>query len=223
MFASAGRALSMIFDPAFFGVLIKGLILTILLFVGLFVGLQYGLAALPTLGWHWVNTVINWVISAGFFFLPIFIGAPVASIFASFFLDDISAAVERKYYPDDPKAPGAKFFAALWVGLRFALWVILVNILLLPFNIFLPVVAWAFTLLVNGWLLGREFYELAAMRHLPVHEVDASRKRHSGAVTMAGIVIAALALIPIVSFVAPMFGVAFMALVYKRYEHTHTV
>jgi CysZ protein len=219
MFASAAKALGMIFDPAFFGVLIKGLVLTILLFVGLFVGLQYGLAALPTLHWHWVNTVLNWLLSVGFFFLPIFIGAPVAAIFASFFLDEISAAVEKKHYPNDPKAPGTPFFTGLGIGLRFAVIVILVNLLLLPFNFFLPVIAWAVTLLVNGWLLGREFFELAAVRHLKVHEADALRRKHAAALTIAGTVIAAVALIPFVSFVAPLFGVAFMALNYKRYEH----
>ena len=226
MFASAGRATGMIFDPAFFGVLIKGLLLTILLFVLLFVGLQYGLAALPTYqSWWWNDLIIalKWVVSIGFFFLPIFIGAPVAAIFASFFLDEISAAVEKKYYPNDPKAPGTPFFKGLLVGLRFAGWVILLNLILLPFNFFLPVVAWAVTLLVNGWLLGREFYELAAMRHLKVHDVDASRKRHGFTVTAAGIVIAALALIPFVSYVAPVFGVAYMALLYKQYEHKGAV
>ena len=219
MFASAAKALGMLFDPAFFGVLIKGLILTVLLFVLLFVGMQYGLAALPTLHWAWVNTVLNWILSVGFFFLPIFIGAPVAAIFASFFLDEISAAVEKKHYPNDPKAPGTPFFVGLGIGLRFAAILILVNLILLPFNIFLPVISWVVTLLVNGWLLGREFFELAAVRHLKVHDADALRRQHAGALTMAGIVIAALALIPIVSFVAPMFGVAFMALIYKRYEH----
>ena len=224
MFASAARALGMIFDPAFFGVLIKGVVLTILLFVLLFVGLQYGLAALPTLQTWWLNDLIialKWVVSIGFFFLPIFIGAPVASIFASFFLDEISAAVEKKHYPSDPKAPGTPFLSGLGVGLRFAGWVILANLLLLPFNIFpfTAPFAWAVTLLVNGWLLGREFFELAAMRHLKVHDVDALRRRHAGAITMGGIAIAALALIPFVSFVAPLFGVALMALVYKRYEH----
>jgi CysZ protein len=219
MFASAGRALAMIFDPAFFWVLIKSLVLTVLLFAGLFVAMQYGLAALPTLGWHWVNVALNWVLSIGFFAIPVFIGAPVAAIFASLFLDDISAAAERKWYPGDAKAPGAPFLTALWVGLRFAFWVLVINLILLPFNFVLPVIAWIVTLLLNGWLLGREFWELAALRHLKLHEVDASRRRHAGVATLAGIVIAALALIPIVSFFVPMFGVAFMALVYKRYEH----
>jgi CysZ protein len=228
MFASAGRALGMIFDPAFFGVLVKGLVLTILLFVGLFVGLRYALDALPALPWGWANSaidVLEWVVSfgVGFVVLPIFVGAPVAAIFASFFLDEISAAVERKHYPNDPKPKGTPFLVGLGIGLRFALWVILANILLLPFNIFLPVVAWAVTLLVNGWLLGREFFELAAVRHLKVHDVDVLRRRHGGAITFRGIAIAALALVPFVSFFAPMFGVAFMADTYKRYEHAGLV
>jgi CysZ protein len=224
MFASIGKALGMIFDPAFRGVLIKGLLLTILLFVLLFVGLQYALDALPTLKWEWANWIVTglkWVLSIGFFFLPILIGAPVAAIFASFFLDEISAAVEKKHYPGDPPAKGTPFFTGLWIGIRFLLILILVNLVLLPFNIFpvTAVFAWAITILVNGWLLGREYFELAAVRHMKVHDADLLRRRHSGALTAAGAVIAALAFIPIVSFVAPLFGVAYMALIFKRYQH----
>lgn len=230
MFASVGKAFGMIFDPAFRGVLIKGLFLTILLFVGVFVGLKYGLDAIPALPWGWANDIVDalkWIVAGavGFIALPIFVGAAVAAIFASFFLDEISAAVEKKHYPNDPKAHGTPFLTGLGIGLRFLAILIVVNLILLPFNIFplTAVFAWVVTILVNGWLLGREYFELAAVRHLKVHDVDALRRQHSGALTAAGIVIALLAFIPIVSFFAPMFGVAYMALIFKRYQHTEAI
>jgi CysZ protein len=50
-----------------------------------------------------------------------------------------------------------------------------VNLALLPFDIALPFVGEAAALLVNGWLLGREYFELAALRHLPQAAADALR------------------------------------------------
>ncbi len=64
MFASARKALHAIFDPAFRGVVLKSLALTVLLFAGLFWGTQYGLAHMPALPWPWLNTVLDWIASA---------------------------------------------------------------------------------------------------------------------------------------------------------------
>ena len=64
MFASARKALHSVFDPAFRGVVLKSLVLTVLLFAGLFWGAQYGLAHMPALPWPWLNTVLDWIASA---------------------------------------------------------------------------------------------------------------------------------------------------------------
>ena len=61
MFASARKAFAVIFDPAFHGVLLKSLALTIALFAALFFGAQYGLSHLPQFHWQWVNTVVDWL------------------------------------------------------------------------------------------------------------------------------------------------------------------
>ena len=95
MFASARKALGVIFDPAFRGVVLKSLVLTLVLFAALFFGAQYGLAHLPQFHLAWLNTAIDWLASllviVGLFFL----GAPVAALFASLFLDEIAEAVEK--------------------------------------------------------------------------------------------------------------------------------
>ncbi len=59
MFASARKALALIFDPAFFGVVLKSLLWTLVLFAVLLVGTEYALHQLPTLGSHWVNTFLE--------------------------------------------------------------------------------------------------------------------------------------------------------------------
>ncbi len=219
MIASARKALHMIFDRAFFGVVVKSLLLTLLLFAVLFAGLQYGLHHLPEFRAHWLNEAVDWIASILFIVAFVFLGAPVAALFGSLFLDEIAAVVEKQYYPADAPASGAPFFATLSAGLRLAAWVIVLSALLLPFDIGLPGIGEIVTLLVNGWLLGREFFELAALRHMSPAAAEALRRRHGFAIWVAGIIIVLPSMVPLVNFFVPMFAAAFMVHLFKRYVH----
>jgi CysZ protein len=219
MFASARKALAVIFDPAFSGIVARALLFTILLFAGLFIGAEYALnELLPTLPWSWVKLALEWLTGIAVILLFLFLGAPVAAIFASFYLDDIAEVVEARYYPADPKAPGTPFFTALRAGTRLAVTVVLVNIALLPFAIAIPLFGEIGSLLVNGWLLGREYFELAALRHMSRGAADALRRRHSAGVFLAGLLIAILTVVPLVNLLAPLLGSAFMVHQFKRYS-----
>ncbi|MBI1328964.1 MAG: cysteine biosynthesis protein CysZ [Alphaproteobacteria bacterium] len=209
----------MISDRAFMGVVLKSVALTLVLFVLLFVGLQMGLSQLPTLHWQWVNVAVDFLASIGLAIALFFLGAPVAALFASLFLDDIAEAVERHDYPADPPSRGVPFFTGLWAGLKLAFWVILVDLLLLPVAVFLPIVGPLVTVMVNGWLLGREYFELATLRHLPPDSANRLRGKKWWRVWGGGIVIATLAMIPGASLVAPLFGAALMVHVFKRMAH----
>ena len=72
----------------------------------------------------------------------------------------------------------------------------------------------------SGWLLGRVYFDLAAMRF---HSVDGSkmlRREHAGTVFVAGLFIAGFVLIPIVNLATPLFGTAFMVHMHKRLTRT---
>lgn len=219
MFASVGKALSMIFDPALFGVVARSLALTLILFIALFLGLQWGLHHVPPLHWPWLNTVIDWVASLALVVLLFIVGAPVAALFGTFFLDGVAKSVERKYYPADAPSHGAPFFASLFVALRFTGLVIVATFALLPFDVMLPGVGSAATLVVDGWLLGREYFELAALRHLSRGEADEMRKRHRFAILGGGVLLALLTYIPFADLIAPLFGAALMTHMFKFYQH----
>jgi CysZ protein len=218
MFASARKAFGMIFDPALFGVVLKSFVLAFLLFAALFIAVQYGVEHLPALHWHWLNVAIDWLAPILVVVLAFYLGPPVAAIFASLFLDSVARTVEAKYYPGDAREKGAPLLTYLFVGLRLAAFIIVWSLALLPFDVALPIVGSLASVVVNGWLLGREYFELAALRHLPRPAVDAMRKRHGFGVLGAGLVIAVLAEIPIVNFIAPLFAAAFMVHVFKHYQ-----
>ena len=70
--------------------------------------------------------------------------------------------------------------------------------------------------LATAWLLGRVYFDLAALRFRPPLEVKALRKRNAGTVYLAGLLIAAFVSIPIVNLATPLFGMSLMVHVHKR-------
>ncbi len=220
MFASAQKALALIFDPAFAGIVVKALLFTVVLFAVLVFGIEYLVqhqfqaAKLP-----WLRLMLEVLAPVLFVVLIVYAGPLVAAIFASFYLDDIAKAVEARFYAADGSAPGTPFVSAVRAGTRLAVTVVLFNIALLPFDIAIPFVGEIGALLVNGWLLGREYFELAALRHLPPDAVRALRTRHRSGVFFAGLLISVLSILPIANLFAPLFGSALMVHQFKRYAH----
>lgn len=219
MFASARQALATLFDRDFAGLLFWTLVITAIVFVGMFVGLEYLLGLLPTLGSVWVNRFLE--LAAPVILLLAFfaLGAPVAAMVGSLFLERIAAKVDAQFYPHDPKAKGAPVFTSIGEALRLIALTLVVNLALLPLDIGVPGLAELATLLANGWLLGREFFELASLRHLSLQDSDRLRRRFAWRIYFAGLLIALLSVIPVIDLIAPFFGVAMMAHLFKRLTH----
>jgi uncharacterized protein involved in cysteine biosynthesis len=146
--------------------------------------------------------------------LPAFVG-----LIASFMLESICRAVEARHYPHLPDARAQSIMEAVIIGLRFAAILIVLNILLLPLSFFPPlyfVVGW----ILNGYLLGREFFELVACRRLAPAEIRTMRRKHRLSAMAAGLVIAVVSVIPIVNLILPLFGTAFMLHTFQRVRQT---
>src|SRR6266481_218072 len=215
MFASVGKAFAMLFDRDFAGLILWTLVLTAILFVALFFGVEYGLAKLPVLGSVWINRFLELatpiILILGLFFL----GAPIAAMVGSVFLERIAAKVDAHFYPNDPRARGTPVLTGIGESVRLVGLAMLINVALIPVDIGVPGVAEFATVLANGWLLGREFFELASLRHLSRRESDALRRRHGGTIFAAGLLISILTAIPAADLIAPFFGSALMAHLFK--------
>ena len=215
MFASMGRAARLIFDPALAGIAVKALLLTVLLFAaGLALG-EVALSRLPVLGSPAVNAFLELLAPLVFIFGGVVLGPPVAALFASLFLDQIAARIEQRDYPGMPARP-ASFAVTLRAGLKLAALVVGINLALLPFDIGLPGLGELLSLAANGWLLGREFFELAALRHLDLAGALALRRENSGIIWACGILIALGSMVPLVNLAAPLFGTALMVHLFHR-------
>jgi CysZ protein len=217
MFASIARATRLFFEPGFAGIALRSALLTLLLFLVVLAGAEILIAELPVLGNLQVNRALALLAPVLFIFLLSALGAPVAALFGTFFLDRVASRIEARDYPSKAPLP-TRFWPALKAGMRLAGMVLGADLLLLPLDIGLPGLGQFLSLLANGWLLGWEYFELAGLRHLPVTQVDLLRKSHGWQVWGGGVMIALLSEIPLLDLIAPLFGTALMVHLFHRIQ-----
>lgn len=140
--------------------------------------------------------------------------SPVTALIAGLFLDDVAEVVEKRDYPDDVPGTAMPLGPAMASSLKFLGVVILGNIVAL-FLLFIPGINLIAFFLVNGYLLGREFFEFAAMRFRPPEEARLFRQKHAPTVFLGGLVIAAFLAVPIVNLLTPLFAAGMMVHLHK--------
>jgi len=214
MIAAAFQAFIDMWSPAFRSVLFKAIGLALALFLAVFVAAQAALALLVAFPWPWLEPTLAVLAGLGLLAAFFFLMSPVTALFAGLYLDEIAALVERQHYPKDAPGTPLNTFMALLTGLQFAGLVLLVNLLVLP-TIFFGIGVFAL-LVANAYLLGREYFELVAMRHMPVDDARRFRRDNAMQVFLAGFAPAAWALVPVINFAVPLFATAYFVHLYKR-------
>jgi CysZ protein len=230
MLDAAVKALSQILSPPMRSILWRSIALALVLIAVLAVGLQRLLSWLATSGEVWAEAALGpsfqmplnifaWVISIaaglGVVFGAVLLMPAITSLVASFFVDDVADHVEREHYPTERPGVALPLPVAIAEGIRTASLTILVYLVALPFVLFAGA-GFIIFFIATAWLLGREYFELAAMRFRPPAEAKAMRKDNAATVFAAGLFIAAFVSIPIVNLATPLFGMAFMVHMHKR-------
>ena len=213
---AATLTLSQLGDPRFRRVLFMGVGLTIALLVAataaLLLGLNWLVGPEATLPWigpvTWVNDLLTF---GGVFFMlaaSVFLMVPVASAITSLFLDGVAEAVEERHYPQLPPVGPQSMTEALKDSLSFLGVLIVANlfalVLYVMFAPFAPFIFWG----LNGYLLGREYFTLAAMRRVGREEAGRQRKRHLLTIWTAGVMMAIPLTVPILNLLVPILGAA---------------
>ncbi len=202
-------------SPPFRAVLLKSLGLTMLLLVVGWFALQALADSLLTLPNATANSIAHIVAGLGAAFGLLFLVTPVTAAVAGLFLDDVAEIVERTHYPSEAPGTELPLMRSVFLSVRFALVVLGLNLLLLVL-LFLPgvnLVAW---LGVNGYLLGREYFSLAALRFRGEAEATALRRRYRLPVFLGGVLVAGLAVIPLANLLTPLFATAFFVHLHKK-------
>lgn len=216
IFSSFFKALGQIGDPRFRRVLLIGVGLTFALLVVAYAGFLLLLGwllgeevVLPLVGEvRWLNDLLSWSSFFMMILLSTFLMIPVASAITSMFLEDVAQAVEDEHYSHLPKVPPIPFWAGLKDSVNFLGVLIGANTLALflyvLFPPFAPIIFW----LLNGYLLGREYFQLAAMRRVGEEGAKQLRREHSLTIWMAGTLMAVPLSIPLVNLLIPILGAA---------------
>ena len=230
MVQAAIDAISQMFSPPLRAVLWKSIGLALALIVAVSVALDRAIVWLVGTSSAWSQTALGphanlpiealaWILSiaAGFGIVigGIMLMPAVTSFVASFFADQIADIVEREHYPADPPGKALPLWLAVTDGIKTALLAVVVYVCAAVLLLFvgLGVVVY---FLATAWLLGRIYFELAAMRFHPPPQARALRKRNAATVYIAGLLIAAFVSIPILNLATPLFAMALMVHVHKR-------
>jgi uncharacterized protein involved in cysteine biosynthesis len=229
MLDAAIKALSQLVSPEFRTVLLKSAGLAIALLAAVFIVLYRLIGWLRDVGISWTESAIGpisheplvilaWllaiVLGLGLFTGAIFLMPAVTSLVAGFFCDEIADLVERVYYPADPAGRALPLARATIEGAKAALLALVVYLFAVPFLLLAGFGAIIF-FVATAYVLGRTYFELAAMRFHPVTEAKALRRHNSMLIFIAGMFIAVFVSIPIINLATPLFGMAFMVHMHK--------
>ena len=222
------KAIAQLPDPRFRRVLFLGIGLTFLLLFAVYAIVVYGVAlfapdvvTLPFIGEvTWVKSVISWGSIILMFGLSVFLMVPVASAFTSMFLDQVADAVEDRHYPGLPAVQPVPISEALRDTISFLGVLIVANlaalILYIFFAPFAPLIFWG----LNGFLLGREYFQLVAIRRMDRAAAQAMWRANLGTVWLAGGLMAIPLTVPLVNLIVPILGAATFTHLFHRLHRT---
>jgi CysZ protein len=186
----------------------------IVLLVALCLGAALLLARLHLAGIPWLDTTIEIAGSLAALVLAWALFPAMTMLILGFFLDRVVAAVERRHYPELPPARRIGIGEALGSALRILVLALVVNLVLLPVY-FLPPINLFIYYGLNGYVVGREYFELVALRRLDGAAARAMWRWHRGRLILAGVVIVFLLSLPLFNLVAPVVAAAFMLHVFE--------
>lgn len=214
MLKAAFTAFNDLTSREFRSVLWMAIGLALLLFIAIFGAVEALFWFLQLLPYPWLETLAAVGAGLGLLVAFFFLMAPVTALFAGLYLDRVAAIVETRHYPRDAPGVALATLPALLFSIQFGLLVLLVNILALPLVFTgLGVIG---LLIINAYLLSREYFEMAAMRHMPRAEAKALRKDNAYSVFVAGFIPALMALVPIVNLTVPLFSTSYFVHLFKQ-------
>lgn len=217
-------ALGQLGDRRFRRVLMLGIVLTIALLFAAYAGLLWLLDVIGAEAFlaqalgdvTWIGSLLGWSSVILMIVLSVFLMVPVASAITSMFLDEVAQAVEDRHYPNLPSAPRVPLSEAIRDTLTFLGILIGANLLAFILYAMMPPASMFIFWGLNGFLLGREYFQLAAMRRIGRAGAKALRREHFATIWIAGTLMAVPLSIPLVNLLVPILGAATFTHLFHR-------
>ena len=209
------RAVEEVFTPPLRRVVVLSLGFALASFAVLWFGLAILVHNTSVFGWWPLDWLIDVFGAFAILLLSWLLFPAVVTIVMGFFLDRVAVAVEARDYPGLDPPRGIPLYDIIVATLRLMLLTIILNLLVLPFYLLLPGINFFVFLVLNGYLFGRTYFEVVALRRLDRGTAKAVRQRFAGRVFIGGLVITGLFSVPLVNLVAPVIATAFMVHVFE--------
>jgi len=210
------KTLRSIFNARLLGLMLLSAVLGIIVVVLGVVAISWISANLIEIEIEWLDTLVSGIISiitgiSGWFMLP-----TVVVLIAGIFQEIAISHVEAKSYPQLQRQEKPKFWPDALHDIRFVLWALFLNILILPFH--LIVVGYFISVALNTYLTGREFFEMAAGYHIGKPQAHKLIRHNRPAVYIGGFVITLMATLPLLNLFVPIVAVVWMVHVYHQID-----
>jgi CysZ protein len=220
LFSATTAAVQQVFSPALRAILWRSLLLTLGLLVLIWMGLtQFVRWLIQEHPWSetypFFDPFAVFLAGAGLFVALAYFLPAISAVVAGYFVDEAAGIVEASDFPREPAGSDMSIGASLLYGFRFAALSLAVNLVALAF-FFVPIVNVLVFFAANSYLFGREYFELAALRHRSRPEVVALRRENRLTIWAAGMIVAGLMLVPLANLLTPIFAIALMVHVHKR-------
>jgi uncharacterized protein involved in cysteine biosynthesis len=209
-------SISQFSDRRFQRVVIRSIILAIFALWALAAGggsvLRWLFSGDLTLPWIGTITFNGSLIGWGAFWiilgLSVILMAPVASAMSAFFVDDVARAVEDRHYPNSHAQHRSKPFEEVRESLGFLGTMLVANLIALIFytlfTVFAPIIFWS----LNGYLIGREYFYMAAKRHVGRNNALSALSENRFRVWICGVTMVLTMSVPLLNLLVPVLAAA---------------
>jgi len=209
MLSAFTRAVAQLGDPAFRRPLILGLAGAMAVFAGLWVGMGVLLTRTRVFDNPWLDATLDAFGGLATLVLTFLLYPAIVAAVMGLFLDGAIAAVETRHYPRHPPPRPVSLTEQLGLAARLILKALVLNLIALPIYL-VPALNLVVFYTLNGYLLGREYFEMVAQRRLDPSALRALWRDRRAAILITGAGVAFISTIPLVNLVAPLVAAAAM-------------
>ena len=209
LFAPLALSIGQITDRAFLGALLWSVAWSAAVFVALRLAVVWAVHDLLALhGWQaWLSDVLGGI---GASLLGLWLFLPLAALIATLFIDRIARAVERRFYPTLPPAPGAPLHVQVLDGLALAGRILLLSVLALVLVLLLPGVGLLLAWGIGAYAIGRGLFMMVALRRFNRAAALRLYWANRPVVLAQGAIMALASYLPGVNLLIPILGTAAM-------------
>jgi CysZ protein len=190
-------------------------IVTAALLVSFIASVKWAFGSIELVSIGFIDTAIDYLGGIGATIIAWFLFPLLTPIIASLFCDITAKKIEQKDYAGKLQPIKQSITANLISAILFTLKSLFLNILCLPFY-FIPLLNIFIYYLLNSYLLGREFFEIAANRYIEPSAVNSLRRKNRFAVMSAGLMITFATNLPMINLVAPIIAIVLMMHLFAR-------